>query len=225
MKAVRVRGVVMCRVRLATVPYIKRHPRDGLVVGDLGPLDELHGELLIVKLHRVDGTRRRPGAYHQVVDGHRKGWGDGQAAPADEDVSELGTSLHCGMDRGSHTVNVRDHTLPRPPCVSAEPPIVLEECNAFSQTNIHSRHDGDGLSDYRGPLISPPTLAQIGTGICMASGVEWMSETPGMPTMRGDMFKRCAGSEGIGGNGSLVGGGGGGGTGLCLGPLVGGSLI
>ena len=42
-------------------------------MGDLGALDQLEGQLLVVEGEGEDGAGRRPGADHEVVDGHL-GW-------------------------------------------------------------------------------------------------------------------------------------------------------
>lgn len=53
--------------------YIEGHPRYRLVLRNLGALHQLERELLIVKRDSEDGTRRGPGANHEVVDGHLGG--------------------------------------------------------------------------------------------------------------------------------------------------------
>lgn len=55
--------------------HVKGHPRDGLILGNLGTLDELEGERLIVEGKCEDGAGGRPGAHHEVVDGHLAGSG------------------------------------------------------------------------------------------------------------------------------------------------------
>ena len=56
--------------------YIKRHPRNGLIMGNLGTLQQLELKLLVVKLDSKDGTWRRPSADHEVVK-----WHLGQVSP------------------------------------------------------------------------------------------------------------------------------------------------
>lgn len=50
--------------------YIESHPGNGFIFRDWCPLDELDGELLVVKGESEDCSWRRPGADHEVVDGH-----------------------------------------------------------------------------------------------------------------------------------------------------------
>jgi len=52
------------------ITHVKCHPRDGLILRDLSPLDQFEGELLVVEGEGKDGTRRRPGADHEMVYGH-----------------------------------------------------------------------------------------------------------------------------------------------------------
>lgn len=49
---------------------VKRHPGDGFILGNRGPLDELQSQSLIVKGESEDGTWRRPGADHEMVNRH-----------------------------------------------------------------------------------------------------------------------------------------------------------
>lgn len=59
--------------------HVKCHPRDGLILWDRGTLDQLELESLVIKSKGKDGTRRRPGADHEMVNGHRGiSWGVGQ---------------------------------------------------------------------------------------------------------------------------------------------------
>ena len=48
----------------------KGHPRDGLVLRNGGALDEVERELVVVEGKGEDGAGGRPGADHEVVDGH-----------------------------------------------------------------------------------------------------------------------------------------------------------
>lgn len=50
--------------------HIKGHPRDGLILRDGRPVDELKRQGLVVKRKGEDGAGRRPCADHEVVDGH-----------------------------------------------------------------------------------------------------------------------------------------------------------
>ena len=54
----------------AGAAYVKRHPRDGLVMGNLGALDEVESELFIVKGKGKDGAWGRPCADHEMMDRH-----------------------------------------------------------------------------------------------------------------------------------------------------------
>ena len=50
--------------------HAEGHPGDGLVLGDLGALEKGEGELVCVEGECEDGTRRSPGADHEMMDRH-----------------------------------------------------------------------------------------------------------------------------------------------------------
>lgn len=52
---------------ITIITHVKGHPRDGLIMGDVGLFEQLQGQSFVVELQREDGTRGRPGADHQVV--------------------------------------------------------------------------------------------------------------------------------------------------------------
>lgn len=59
--------------------YVESHPRDRLILWNLGPLDHFQGQSLIVELESENGTWRGPCSYHQVVK-HCTSMGSGKAA-------------------------------------------------------------------------------------------------------------------------------------------------
>jgi len=50
--------------------YVKRHPADGLLPGNLRLLDQLQGERFVVERDRDDDSRRRPCANHEMMLAH-----------------------------------------------------------------------------------------------------------------------------------------------------------